>query len=105
MKYVFFSQPFHGRSEKDIFRERKHVEQWIKEHLYGSEEFLIVDQYHQERPEEMPETWYLARDILMLAKADLICFACDWESSSGCRIEHMVCDKFGYSYLVLPDIS
>lgn len=111
MVKVFFSQPFHGRSEEEIFEKRRKTLEFLIELLDHPSDITIIDQYHQEIPEDVKthlgdkaNVWYLSQDLLMMAEADLVVFDNDWESSIGCFIEMKTCRKYGFKYLVLPKL-
>lgn len=101
MKTVFISQPFSGRTEKEIFDERKTIKTYL-ENIYG-EDVVIIDQYHQIKPNGAGKFWYLSQDILMMEKADIICFSKNWEKAKGCRVEHELVVSYGLPYLIYPD--
>ena len=82
---VFFSQPMHGGQNSDLYNRLKE----FKEDLM----FLL---------ENASSTWYIANDILLIGEADLVCFAHDWGSASGCRIEWEVVRKFKIPHMVMP---
>lgn len=86
MKKLFISQPFRGRTEEEVFEERKKIHKIVEE--IEKEEFLVIDQYHQIAPEGASRFYYLSQDILLMDTADLIAFSPDWGLAKGCRVEH-----------------
>lgn len=97
MKKIFISQPFHGRTEEEIFTERQNLLYILKKNY--NEEIEVIDQYHQIKPEGAGSLYYISQDILMMEKADIIVFAPYWNLSRGCRIEHMIATEYGMTIL------
>ena len=91
---VFISQPFQGRTEKEIFDEREQIITNLKKYI-PEKEFDVIDQYHQTAPEGAVKLYYLSQDLLMMCEADLIVFAHDWKRARGCRIENKVATEYG----------
>lgn len=91
---LFISQPFHGRTEKEIFEERAKIVKKV-ENIY-QEKFEVIDQYHQTKPEGAGRLYYLSQDILMMEEADIIVFAPGWMNAKGCRVEREVCKSYGF---------
>lgn len=107
MLKIFYSQPFHGKTEEEIFNERERVRDYLAR-LLDHPTIKIIDQYHQWLPNDVKErlrdksdVWYMSQDLLKMAEADLVVFANDWFTSSGCTIEMKTCKKYGYNYIVL----
>lgn len=95
---LFVSQPFHGRTEKEIFEERETIVHFMNE-LFPGNEYEVIDQYHQEKPDGEGRLWHLSQDILMMEKADMVVFAPGWEKAKGCRVEHEVAEGYGLKYV------
>lgn len=100
MKKVFISQPFKGRTEEEVFRERDELVKIVKD-TFG-EEFEVIDQYHQTAPENANRFFYLSNDLLMMGEVDLIVFSPFWREANGCRIEHKLAELYDLPYI---DIS
>lgn len=99
MKKIFISQPFHGRSEKEIFAERD----WIKHRLEAAwnENVEVIDQYHQKAPEGAGRFYYLSQDILMMEQVDVIVFAPNWWLAKGCRVERELAKVYDLNILTM----
>lgn len=82
----FISQPMNGRTDKEIFAERKHVIELIKREHPDAE---IVDSFVYDQLEEKHGGLrYLAKSLDMLDAADAIYMLPGWEKARGCKIEH-----------------
>lgn len=92
MKKLFISQPFHGRTEEEIFKERDYISRKVEELL--DEKFYVIDQYHQDAPVVCPRFYYLSNDILMIEEADLIVFAPNFINAKGCMVEWALCRAY-----------
>lgn len=97
MKKVFLSQPFTGRTEKDIFMERNYVRTLAEKVL--KDEVEIIDQYHQELARGQSRGWLMINDLKMILQADYVIFAPGWKKSSGCRMEMEFCKKYAIQYV------
>lgn len=97
MRKLFISQPFSGRTEKEVFEERAKIQKKI-EAIY-KEEFTVIDQYHQIAPKGAGRFYYLSNDILMMDEADLIAFSPSWKSAKGCRVEHELALAYGLNII------
>lgn len=96
---LFISQPFHGRTEEEIFEERRRILEKAK--LLFGDAIDVIDQYHQEKPDGEGKLWYLSQDILMMEKATWVIFSPKWKEARGCRIEHMICEEYGFNTMEL----
>lgn len=102
MKKVFISQPFSGRTEEEIFKQRGEIISYLKS-VISDEELYVFDQYHQtEAPPESGSLYYLGNDIHMMSLADLIVFSSDWHSAHGCRVERFVAQEYGFAMIEVP---
>lgn len=97
MKTLFVSQPFKGKTEEEVFSQRRMIKDKIEE-LIG-EECLVIDQYHQTAPEGAGRFYYLSQDILMMDEADIIVFSPDWMTAKGCRVEHELAVSYGLNMI------
>lgn len=103
MKKVFISQPFSGRTEEEIFKQRGEIISYLKS-VIGDEELYVFDQYHQtEAPSESGSLFYLGNDIHMMSLADIIVFSSDWESAHGCKVERFVAREYGFMTIDVPN--
>lgn len=99
MLSVFYSQPFHNRTEKEIFEERSKLEVILKAR-YGLD-LYIIDQYHQEGQ----KIDILANDIRLMGFADVIIISEDWQEARGCQIEKFIADTYELPYLMFDPMS
>ena len=95
---VFYSQPFHGRTEKEIFEDRDKLMGFLEPRI--PQKVIIIDQYHQKFSSEYP-TLIIAKDIYLMGQADLVVFDHGWQDSSGCRIERLVARKYGLHWVTI----
>lgn len=102
---LFISQPFHNRTEEEVFKQRRDiVARFVKmyETFTGEkEEFEVIDQYHQKAPEGASRFYYLANDIQMMDRADFILFSHDWKEAKGCQMEHRLCELYDLRYIYM----
>lgn len=100
---IFISQPFTGKTEEEIIKERENIVEWLKKIRGG--DYIIIDQYHQSEPpvdsSNMKRVWYLGNSIRMMSTADLVVFSENWALAKGCVIEHKVVDEYGIKYIEL----
>lgn len=97
MKTLFVSQPFKGRTEEEVFEQRRLIKEKIEELI--KEECLVIDQYHQTAPEGAGRFYYLSQDILMMDDADIVAFSPDWMMAKGCRVEHELAVAYGLNMI------
>lgn len=102
---LFVSQPFKGRTEEEIFEQRRDmIARFVKmyETFSGEKgEFEVIDQYHQVAPEGASRFYYLGNNIQMMSQADFILFAPDWREAKGCQMEHTLCDIYDLPFIEL----
>lgn len=89
LKRVFLSQPMAGRSEEEIWAERKKVANWLRKRL-GT--FWLLDTYITEPGKPLE---YLGESIKLLSRADFAVFCPGWQNYRGCRIERTCCEEYG----------
>ena len=102
---VFVSQPMRGKTEKEILKERNDAVCCVQE-MFGIErsEIEVIDSYFDEfsgDEESRHPLVYLGRAIVMMAEADVVCFAPGWSKARGCRIENMAAHEYGKEILEL----
>ena len=93
VKKLFISQPMNGKTDEEIFAERKAAIQRATE-LIG-EEVEVIDTFYTDFSADAKPLEYLARSIADLAKADVAYFAKGWEEKRGCKIEHLCAVEYG----------
>ena len=102
IKKIFISQPFSGRTEVEVMKEKEEIIKWLK--IIGIDA-TVLDQYHQSEPPiddpEKKRIWFLANSIQMMSMVDLVVFSDNWESAKGCRIEHEIAIEYNLPYIEL----
>lgn len=98
MKKLFISQPMRGKHKLNIIAERDAIRQRIEEVL--GEDVCMIDSYIKnfDSLSDDPEKnriLCLAKSIEMLADADIVAFAPEWEKFSGCKVEHLISLEYG----------
>lgn len=93
MKKLFISQPMRGKSDAEILAEREAAIRCAKE-MIGDEIEVLETFYDDFSPDAKPLE-YLGRSISDLARADVAYFAKGWDSTRGCKIEHMCAVEYG----------
>ena len=86
MKKLFISQPMKDKTDAEILAVREQAIQSAK-NLLG-EDVEVIDSFFQDAPHDAKPLWFLAKSLELLATADVVYFAKDWEKYRGCRIEN-----------------
>ena len=89
-KKVFISQPMSGKKEREILEDRVKILEQLQTFSIYEKDIEVINTYIKSEPPEDSNVrlWYLGKTIELLAQADLIIFAEDWQKARGCRIEH-----------------
>lgn len=82
MKKLYISQPIVGKTEKEIFEERKKAIAKAKKLL--GEEVEVIDTFSDV---EMTPLECLGHSITCLSKADVVYFVKGWQDFRGCIVE------------------
>lgn len=93
MKKVFISQPMRDKTQEYIEKERQHLIEVAKKEL-KEDEVEILQSYNPEWKDLNPIDC-MGRGLQILAQADIVVFAKDWEKARGCKIEHDVAVAYG----------
>lgn len=101
MKKVFISQGMNGKTDAQILLERKHLEIVAKNIIEDKVKF--IDSFINENaPKKINEgLWYLAKSLELMAGADVVVFAKDWENYRGCRLEYEAATAYGIEMIIL----
>ena len=99
MKRLFISQPYTGRTEEEVFKIREEVEEYVKDIIL--EDVEVIDQYHQDAPENAGRLFYLGNSIKLMGTSDIVCFTEDWKDAPGCRAEMTVCLEYGIPHIII----
>ena len=92
---VFISQPMRDRDKEDIIKERQEIERYLNIRYNNNVE--IIDSYKSDFVETDKATLLklIANCIEMMADADLVVFANNWQYARGCRIERNCAEEYG----------
>lgn len=89
---VFISQYMGGRDTDIIKQEREPIEKMLKQKGY---EILnsIIEYDIPEDTVSIP-TWYVAKSLEIMSKADAVYFMKGWQQGSGCKIERQCAEEY-----------
>ena len=93
MKKLFISQPMKDKTDAEILAVREQAIQSAK-NLLGGDVEVIDSFFHDATP-----LWFLAKSLELLATADVVYFAKDWEKYRGCRIENTCAIEYGITVI------
>lgn len=101
MKKVFISQGMNGKTDAQILSERRHLEIVAKNIIEDKVKF--IDSFINENAPEETHTslWYLAKSLEIMANADVVVFAKDWENYRGCKLEYEAAMAYGIEMIIL----
>lgn len=97
MKKLFISQPMKDKTDAEILVVREQAIQSAK-NLLG-EDVEVIDSFFQDAPHDAKPLWFLAKSLELLATADVVYFAKDWEKYRGCRIENTCAIEYGITVI------
>lgn len=97
MKKLFISQPMKDKTDAEILAVREQAIQSAK-NLLG-EDVEVIDSFCQDAPHNAKPLWFLAKSLELLATADVVYFAKDWEKYRGCRIENTCAVEYGITVI------
>ena len=97
MKKLFISQPMKDKTDAEILAVREQAIQSAK-NLLG-EDVEVIDSFFQNVPHDATPLWFLAKCLELLATADVVYFAKDWEKYRGCRIENTCAIDYGITVI------
>lgn len=98
MKRLFISQPMRGKTDEEILAVRAKAIESAERNL--GEKVEVIDSFFQDAPVDAKPLWYLAKSIELLATADVVYFAKDWEKYRGCRIENICAVDYGIEMVI-----
>lgn len=93
MKKLFISQPMKGKTNEEIEAERAKAVEEAKAVL--NDDVEVIDSFFKDAPVDARPLWFLAKSIELLATADIVYFAKDWDKYRGCKIEHSCAVEYG----------
>lgn len=97
MKKLFISQPMKDKTDAEILAVREQAIQSAKNLL--DEDVEVIDSFFQDAPHDAKPLWFLAKSLELLATADVVYFAKDWEKCRGCRIENTCAVEYGITVI------
>lgn len=101
MKKLFISQPMRGKTDEEILAVREQAIASAEREL--GEKVEVIDSFFQSVPEvENKSLWCLGKSLQLMADADVVYFAKDWENYRGCKIENECAIEYGIE-LVIED--
>lgn len=94
MKKLFISQPMRGKTDEEILAVREKAIASAERYL--GEKVEVIDSFFQNVPEvESRPLWCLGKSLKLMADADVVYFAKDWENYRGCKIENTCAIEYG----------
>lgn len=97
MKKLFISQPMKDKTDAEILAVREQAIQSAK-NLFG-EDVEVIDSFFQDALHDAKPLWFLAKSLELLATADVVYFAKNWEKYRGCRIENTCAIEYGITVI------
>lgn len=86
MTKIFISQPMKGMTNEEIKIKRQSIIENI-EVMMEDEPFEIMDTVFEDFDGATPLK-FLAKSLMVLADADMVYFADNWQDTRGCQLEH-----------------
>ena len=104
-KKVFISQPMSGKRKREIMEDRALILEHLAHFSVYEEDIEVINTYIETEPPEDSNVrlWYLGNTIELLAQADLVVFAKDWEKARGCRIERECARIYHIPAIIIQD--
>ena len=99
MKKIFISQPMKDKTDDYILAERKKAIEAAKNHLKDDVE--VIDSFFKNAPHDAKPLWFLGKSLELMANADVVVFAKDWQKYRGCKIEHTCAVEYGIDIIEL----
>lgn len=93
MKKLFISQPMRGKTNEEIETERAKAVEEAKA-ILNDDDIKVIDSFFKDAPIETKPLWFLAKALGLLASADAVYFAKDWNKYRGCKIEHLCATEY-----------
>ena len=104
---LFISQPMRGKTNEQIEREREELVEIAEAVYFGHGRVEVIDSFFKgglnaPTGSKVP-LYYLSKSLELLATADAVIFAKDWQGARGCRIEHECAKQYGVPMIELPE--
>lgn len=104
---LFISQPMRGKTNEQIEREREELVEIAEAVYFGRGGVEVIDSFFKgglNAPAgAKAPLYYLSKSLELLATADAVIFAKDWQGARGCRIEHECAKQYGVPMIELPE--
>lgn len=97
MKKLFISQPMRDKTDEEILEVREKAIKSATELL--GEPVEVINSFFQNAPHDAKPLWFLGKSLELLADADVVFFAKDWEKYRGCRIEKTCAIEYGITVI------
>lgn len=104
---LFISQPMRGKTDEQIEREREELVEIAEAVYFGRGGVEVIDSFFKgglnvPAGSKAP-LYHLGKSLELLATADAVIFARDWQGARGCRIEHECAKQYGVPTIELPE--
>lgn len=100
---VFISCTMNGRSDEEILKTRKDINEKLKNVL--KQDFEVIDSFFTDFNPNVtqidPAMYYLGLSISKMAAADIVVFAEGWDKARGCKLEYDVARAYGKTCILL----
>ena len=104
---LFISQPMRGRTDEQIEREREELVEIAEAVYFGRGGVEVIDSFFKgglNAPTgSKAPLYHLSKSLELLATADAVIFARDWQGARGCRIEHECAKQYRVPMIELPE--
>ena len=98
---LFISQPMIGRTTEEILKEYREVVNWCKQKQHKDNCGYKNNDIKFMNPLIPPLSPYKDELIKWFLMVDVVVFTKGWEKEKECRVEHMVCEKYGIKIIEL----
>ena len=103
---LFISQPMIGRTTEEILKEYREVVDWCEDRFNNQKQRKDNCGYKNNdikfiNPLIPPLSPYKDELIKWFLMVDIAVFTKGWEKEKECRVEHMVCEKYGIKIIEL----
>ena len=93
MMKVFISQPMNGKSDEEILKRRKEIQDYCIKTFQKPCDF--IDSFSKKDDTiRKGRIAMLGDSISLMCDAELVVFDKGWEKTHGCRVERMVCAEY-----------
>ena len=104
---LFISQPMRGKTDEQIEREREELVEIAEAMYFGCGGVEVIDSFFKgglnaPTGSKVP-LYHLSKSLELLATADAVIFAKDWQGARGCRIEHECAKQYRVPMIELPE--